>query len=112
MAFLAKNFGSFVPAVASYYLIENRFRITSDLLGHRKSTARIFLVSVFAPLLVSVAVISGASTGYGLHRNISPGLTESLAYKSGCQMDILPFPQKNCLFVRTPGRPLILLIGD
>ena len=27
-------------------------------------------------------------------------------------MDILPFPQRNCLFVRTPGRPLILLIGD
>ncbi|TSA54602.1 MAG: acyltransferase [Actinobacteria bacterium] len=112
VAVLAAAFGSLVPALASYYLIENRFRITSDSPTLRKSTARIFLVSVFAPLLVSVVVILGASTGYGLHRNISPGLTESLAYKSGCQMDILPFPQKNCVFVRTPGRPLILLIGD
>lgn len=112
VAILAAAFGSLVPALASYYLIENRFRITSDSPMLRKSTARIFLVSVIAPLLVSIAVTIGASTGYGLHRNISPGLTESLAYKSGCQMDILPFPQKNCLFVRTPGRPLILLIGD
>ena len=112
VAILAAAFGSLVPALASYYLIENRFRITSESPTLRKSTARIFLVSVFAPLLVSLAVTIGASTGYGLHRNISPGLTESLAYKSGCQMDILPFPQRNCLFVRTPGRPLILLIGD
>ena len=112
VAILATAFGSLVPALASYYLIENRFRISSDSHTVRKSTARIFFVSVFAPLLVSIAVIIGASTGYGLHRNISPGLTESLAYKSGCQMDILPFPQNNCLFSRTPGRPLILLIGD
>jgi len=112
VAILAAAFGSLVPALASYYLIENRFRISSDSPTVRKSTARIFFVSVFAPLLVSIAVIIGASTGYGLHRNISPGLTESLAYKSGCQMDILPFPQNDCLFVRTPGKPLILLIGD
>ncbi len=112
IAVLAAAFGSLVPALASYYFIENQFRINSNSPRHRKSTSRIFLVSVFAPLLVSVVVIVGASTGYGLHRNISPGLTESIAYKSGCQMDILPFPQKNCLFVRTPGRPLILLIGD
>ena len=112
IAILAAAFGSLIPALASYHLIENRFRITSDSTKTQESTAKIFLVSVFAPLLVSIAVILGASTGYGLHRNISPGLTESLAYKSGCQMDTLPFPQKNCLFVRTPGRPLILLIGD
>ena len=112
IAILCAAFGSLIPALASYHLIENRFRITSGTPRHPKSTSRIFLISVFAPLLVSVVVDLGASTGYGLHRNISPGLTESLAYKSGCQMDVLPFPQKNCLFVRTPGRPLILLIGD
>ena len=112
IAILAAAFGSLVPALASYHLIENHFRITSDSPRHRKSTPRIFLVSVFVPLLVSVIVIFGASTGYGLDRNISPGLTETLASKSGCQMDILPFPQKNCLFVRSPGRPLVLLIGD
>ena len=112
VAILAAAFGSLFPALASYYLIENRFRITSDSTKTQESTTKIFLVSVFAPLLVSLAVIIGASTGYGLHRNISPGLTESLAYKFGCQMDILPFPQNDCLFARTPGRPLILLIGD
>lgn len=113
IAIAAAAFGSLVPALVSYYLIENRFRITSDSPMLRKSTIKIFLVSVCAPLLVSLAVTFGASSGYGLQRNISPGLTESLAYKSGCQMDSPPpFPQNNCLFVRTPGRPLILLIGD
>jgi len=112
IAVLGAAFGSLVPAVASYYLIENRFRINSDFPTQRISTSRIFVVSVFAPLLVSIAIMLGASTGYGLHRNISPGLTESLAYKSGCQMDVLPFPENTCVFIRTPGRPLILLIGD
>ena len=111
-AILTAAFGSLIPALVSYYLVENRFRITLDSPALRRSTVRIFLVSVFAPLLVSVGVILGASTGYGLHSNISPGLTESIAYQSGCQMDSLPFPQNNCLFVRTPGRPIILLLGD
>jgi peptidoglycan/LPS O-acetylase OafA/YrhL len=112
VAMLSAVFGSLVPAMASYYFIENRFRIKSDSPEHRISTAKIFWISVFAPLLVSGAVMLGASTGYGLHRNISPGLTESIAYKSGCQMDALPFPQKTCVFIRTPGRPLVLLVGD
>ena len=112
VAIFAAAFGSLVPAIASYYFIENRFRIKSDSPEHRISTARIFWISVLAPLLVSVSVLLGASTGYGLQRNISPGLTESLAYKSGCQMDTLPFPQKTCIFIRSSGRPLILLIGD
>ncbi len=99
VAILAAAFGSLVPSLVSYYFIENRFRITSDSPILRKSTTRIFLVSVFAPLLVSVGVILGASTGYGLDRNISPGLTESLAYKSGCQMDTPPNSLRTIAFL-------------
>jgi peptidoglycan/LPS O-acetylase OafA/YrhL len=112
VAIISAAFGSIVPALASYYLLENRLRITSESPRGQRSTLKIFLVSVFAPLLVSGAVILGASTGYGLHRNISTGLTESIAYKSGCQMDVLPFPQKTCIFMRSPSRPLVLLVGD
>ena len=106
------SYSSLLPALASFHLIENRFRITANSPEHGTPTARVFGVSVFAPLLVSFVVLLGASTGYGLNRNISPELTESLAYKSGCQMDTLPFPQKTCIFMKFPGRPLILLIGD
>ena len=112
VAILLAAFGSLLPALASFHLIENRFRITANSPEHGTPTARVFGVSVFAPLLVSFVVLLGASTGYGLNRNISPELTESLAYKSGCQMDTLPFPQKTCIFMKFPGRPLILLIGD
>ena len=112
VAILLAAFGSLLPALASFHLIENRFRITANSPEHGTPTARGFGVSVFAPLLVSFVVLLGASTGYGLNRNISPELTESLAYKSGCQMDTLPFPQKTCIFMKFPGRPLILLIGD
>ena len=112
IAILFAAFGSFIPALASYHLIENRYRLSTSLPRHPKVTRRIFVVSLVVPLLVSSVVSIGASTGYGLQRNISSELTESIAYKSGCQMDTIPFPEKNCLFVRTPGRPLILLIGD
>ena len=70
VAILLAAFGSLLPALASFHLIENRFRITANSPEHGTPTARVFGVSVFAPLLVSFVVLLGASTGYGLNRNI------------------------------------------
>jgi len=111
-AVLIGALGSLVPAIASYYFLEARFRVghTSD--GWTLGTFRIALLSIAAPIFVSVLTLIGASTGYGLERNISRGLSDALASRYKCEMEELPFPISSCLFTAEPGRPLVLLLGD
>lgn len=111
-AILIGAFGSLIPSIASYYLLEARFRSGANSNGWSLGTAKIAIFSVASPIFVSIFTLLGASTGYGLERNISRGLADAFASRSGCEMEILPFPQNSCLFTAELGRPLVLLLGD
>ena len=112
LAVLIAAFGSLLPASLSYNFIENRFRLKSSSVKSKISTVQIALLSIGLPLVVSIVVMLGAETGYGLKRSASLGLTDSLAYRSGCQMDVLPFPADSCVFTQSIEGKLVLLIGD
>lgn len=105
-------FISLLPAYLSYKYIENRFRMNSFFNRGTSSTLKIFLVSTCAPIAISLAVLLGASSGYGLTRHVGSEVNMSLADKFGCQMEKLPFPKGNCLFETESSAPLVLLIGD
>jgi peptidoglycan/LPS O-acetylase OafA/YrhL len=103
---------SFIPAIAAYYLVEQRYRYRE--FGHRKILTRGIVLFVGIPVVASAVMWITPTLAFG--DELEDATRAPISYEVGCHVEAaFDTPPEACVFDADPTKPPsppIYLIGD